>query len=184
MKKSVIVLFLFLYAVIYPQTVQLNLFERDGLFGYKNQNDQIVIRAKFTAAMDFSEKGIAAVADSSGWAYIDTQGKILIRPFIYDNGPDYFCEGLARFVENDKIGFFDESGKIIIKAEWDFAYTFEDGKAAVCNGCKISIDKDHNSVSGGEWGYINKTGKVIFPIGSVKADSVMPKPKNIKIFEM
>jgi hypothetical protein len=184
LRKSVIVLFLFLCAVIYPQSVQLNLFEQDGLYGYKNQIDQIVIAAKFAMAMDFSEKGIAAVADSSGWAYIDTQGNILIRPFIYDNGPDYFCEDLARFVENGKFGFFDESGKIVIEAQWDFAYPFKDGKAAVCNRCKMSADNEHKKISGGEWGYIDKTGKIIISIGSVKADSVLNEPKNLEIFEM
>jgi hypothetical protein len=166
------------------QSIQLEIFENDGLFGYKSQNEKVVIEAKYVAALDFSDKGIAFVADSSGWVCIDKKGKSLLQPFIYDNGPDYFSEGLARFVEKGKVGFFDESGNIIIKAQWDFAYPFEDGKAAVCNGCKMATENEHQKISGGEWGYINKTGKVITPIGSVEADSVIFKPKEVELLKM
>ncbi|MEJ2543276.1 MAG: WG repeat-containing protein [Calditrichaceae bacterium] len=147
-----------------------------------NQNNHIIIDAQYPAAMDFTEHGIAAVADSSGWAYIDKQGNIIIRPYVYDNGPDYFSEGLARFVKNGKFGFFNEFGRIVIEAQWDFAYPFQDGKAAVCKGCKITTDNEHSSVTGGEWGYIDKKGNIVVPIGSVKADSVLPKPAKIKLF--
>ena len=173
-----------MYASTCAQSVQLNIFEEEGFFGYKDQNEKVIIAAKYAVAMDFSEKGIAAVADSSGWAYINTRGNILVRPYIYDNGPDYFSEGLARFIEKRKIGFIDEYGKIIIKAQWDFAYPFKNGKAAVCNGCNILTDNEHKKISGGEWGYIDKTGKINVPIGSVKADSVMKKLKKVEILEM
>lgn len=180
--KIIIVIFVSVY--LFAQEVQLKLFEDNGLYGYMDQNNHIIIDAQYPAAMKFTENGIAAVADSSGWAYIDKLGNILIRPYIFDNGPDYFSEGLARFVDKKKFGFFDESGMIIITAQWDFAYPFQDGKAAVCNGCKIRTENEHSSVTGGEWGYINKTGKVIVPIGSVKADSISPGPAKIKLFKM
>jgi hypothetical protein len=182
--KVKFILLIFLFAYLTAQETHLKLFEKDGLYGYKNQHDQIVISAKYPAAMNFNEKGIAAVADSSGWAYIDTQGNILIRPYIYDNGPDYISEGLARFVENSKFGFFDDSGKIVIDAQWDFAYPFKNGRTAVCKGCKIIIENEHCSIIGGEWGYIDRTGKVIIPIGSVNPDSVHYKLDKIDIFRM
>lgn len=184
MLRVKIILLIFLFAYLPAQETQLKLFEEDGLYGYKNQHDQVVISVKYSAAMNFNKKGIAAVADSSGWIYIDTQGNILIRPYIYDNGPDYFSEGLARFVENSKFGFFDDSGKIVIDAQWDFAYPFTNGKAAVCEGCKIITENEHSGITGGEWGYIDRKGKVIIPIGSVNPDSVFYKLDKIEIFKM
>ena len=177
------VLILLLAAFLYSQTLQLSLFEENGKFGYKDQTNQIVIKPRFIVAMDFSEAGIAAVVDSTGWAYIDTLGQIVIRPFVYDNGPDYFSESLARFVEKNKFGFFDESGSVVIEPQWDFAYPFKNGKAAVCNGCRISIENEHGQISDGRWGYIDKTGKVIVPIGSVEADSAIQCPDSFEIFK-
>lgn len=184
MKINVFIIIFGLFAMASSQINQLRLFEQDGLFGYIDQDEKIVIDASFIMAMEFTENGIAAVADSTGWVFIDQKGNILVHPYIYDNGPDYFSEGLARFVEDGKFGFFDEFGTPVIKAQWDFAYPFQHGKAAVCNGCTIKTDNEHASVTGGDWGYIDKTGKVIVTIGSVKADSVLLKPAEIKLFKM
>jgi len=189
MKSSVLfriknISIIFIGVCLFAQDIQLYLFEDDGLYGYMDQHNHIVIDAQYLAAMEFTENGIAAVADSAGWAYIDVLGNILIRPYIYDNGPDYFSEGLARFVENGKFGFFDKFGVPVIDAQWDFAYPFHNGKAAVCNGCKIILDNEHSGITGGKWGYIDKTGKIISPVGSVEADSVLPKPAKIKLFKM
>ena len=74
------------------------------------------------SAYDFTDGGIAAVLDKSGWYYISRTGEFVIRPKIYDNGPDYFSDGLARYVEDDKYGFFDMSGEIIIEAQFEFAF--------------------------------------------------------------
>jgi len=180
--KNILIIFISVY--LFAQDSQLKLFEADGLYGFMDQHDRVVIDAQYPAAMEFSEFGIAAVADSSGWTYIDTQGNMLIRPFIYDNGPDYFSEGLSRFIENEKIGFFNESGHVVIEAQWDFAYPFQDGRAAVCNGCPFTMNREHDSITGGDWGYIDKTGKIIIPIGSVKGDSVLPVPAKIKLYKM
>ena len=87
-----------------------------NLWGYRNARGAVVIPPRFTVAQHFSEGGIAAVADDSGWKVIDRQGKTLVRPFLLDNGPDPFRHGLARFREAGKIGFFDERGKVVIPA--------------------------------------------------------------------
>jgi hypothetical protein len=157
---------------LYAQSVQPEIYEENGLFGYRDQDNLIIIKAQFTAALEFNEAGIAAVADSSGWMYIDKTGHILLRPFIYDNGPDYYVEGLARYVDNGKIGFFDQSGKIVIKARWDFAYPFHNGKAAVCSGCSEFSKGEYHSIKGGKWGYIDTAGQLIDSLGTVNPDSV------------
>ena len=146
-------------------------FEKEGLWGYRDSSSRIIIEPKYIAAEEFTPFGIAAIADDSGWAYIDSTGKILVRPFIFDNAPDEFREGLARCISQNQFGFFDERGKIVVEPRYDFALPFSEGLAAVCKGCKKNpvIDDEgkpsdeHFIYSGGKWGYINKKGKIIIP---------------------
>lgn len=58
-------------------------------------------------------------------------------------------EGLRRFKAGNRWGFVDESGKPIIKPQFDFARNFSEGLAAVKQGDL--------------WGYIDRTGKFIIP---------------------
>ena len=68
-------------------------FEDAGTWGYKNASGQVLIKPRFTVAQAFTPEGIAAVVDETGWAYINEKGETVIRPFVVDNGPDYFKEG-------------------------------------------------------------------------------------------
>jgi hypothetical protein len=113
---------------------------------------------------EFNEYGIAAVAGDSGWAYVDTLGQIVAVPFVYDNGPDPFVEGLARYVEAEKMGFFDERGQRLITAQYDFAQSFSQGLAAVCVGCRRENDGEHYRYVGGQWGYIDGLGNEVIPL--------------------
>lgn len=80
-------------------------------------------------------------ARSAGDAF-DRNGNFLFHPLNYDNGPDYFSEGLARCVENDKVGFVNRKGKTTIKPQWDWSGGFNYGYAFVCNGCYFDYSKD------------------------------------------
>lgn len=96
----------------------------------------------------------------------DRKGNFLYYPQLFDNGPDYWEEGLRRYVENGKIGFVDALGNKVIIAQWDFATPFYNGYAKVFEGgWKKKYDKggEHWSVvpatkiSKSYW--INKKGK-------------------------
>lgn len=132
-----------------------------GLYGFKNQDGQMVIAPRFHLAGDFSAQGIAPVVDDKGWAYIDLEGQVLLRPFVFDNGPDPFSEGLARYVEQGKIGFFNEQGQVAIPARFRFAEPFVNGLAAFCEGCKKRYYGEHWSMEGGRWGCIDHQGQVV-----------------------
>jgi len=93
----------------------------------------------------------------------------------FDNGPDYFVEGLARTVEGGKIGFMDAQLELRIAPQWDFAFPFEDGVAAVCNGCKDVPYGEHRAVVGGKWGYIDTHGRVLVPV-SYDQSALPPVP--------
>lgn len=113
---------------------------------------------------EFNEHGIAAVAGDSGWAYVDTLGRTIVVPFVYDNGPDPFVEGLARYVESGQMGFFDERGQRLVAARYDFAQPFSQGLAAVCRECQREYDGEHYRYVGGQWGYIDYLGNEVIPL--------------------
>ena len=115
--------------------------------------------------VNFNNYGIAHIITRDGWKAINRQRKIIYIPFLFDNGPDYVQEGLLRFVENGKMGFVNEKGVKVIRAQFDFVYPFEKGRARFCNGCKSIKMGEHSMIDEktGEWGEVDKTGKLHRP---------------------
>lgn len=180
----ILVVFTLVFINVHESYAQgkLSPYEKEGLWGYVDKEGKIIIKPRFIVANDFSLEGIAAVVDDQGWVYIDTKGGNVIRPYVFDNRPDYFQEGLARFTADNKFGFFDKTGKVIIEAQFDFALPFHQGLAAICMECKImQTDEEHSSVVGGKWGYINKEGKIVIQLIYDKAGILkMRTPKSNK----
>lgn len=139
-------------------------FEQDGKYGYRDSSN-ILIPAKYDFAYEFDTCLVTGVLDSTGWTIIDREGNYVLTPVVYDNGPDYFEEGLARFAENGKMGFFNARGKKVIPATYDWATPFRDGLAAVCNGCReVPLDHERMQIDGGSWGMIDPAGKTVLPM--------------------
>jgi len=131
----------------------------------------VVIAPGFHLAGEFSTQGIAPVVDEKGWAYIDLQGQVLLRPFVFDNGPDPFSEGLARFVEQGRMGFFNKQGQVVIPARFTFAEPFVNGLAAFCEDCEKRYYGEHWSMEGGRWGCIDRQGQVVRqPVERLRGD--------------
>ncbi|APZ05941.1 hypothetical protein BWI95_13240 [Kosakonia cowanii JCM 10956 = DSM 18146] len=84
----------------------------------------------------------------------------------FDNGPDWFVEGLVRARQNGKVGYWDDSFRNHIAPQFDYAWQFQEGKALVCNGCKPQREGEHMALGGGEWFYINKNGQRVSEIRS------------------
>ena len=95
--------------------------------------------------------------------YVSKSGKA-IRTFFFDNGADYFEEGLARTISKGKFRFINEKLEVVIEPRFDFAFPFENGKARVCNGCTKKRDGEHYMMVGGKWGVIDRSGKLISPM--------------------
>jgi len=136
-------------------------FEENQKWGYKNNEGRVIVEAIYHVANTFNKFGIAAVVDDSGWIYIDKNGRSILRPFIIDNGPDYFSDGLARYMEQGKIGFMDENGVKVIPAIFEFVLPFSEGLAAFCEKCKEVRHDEYKRIEGGKWGYINKSGEIV-----------------------
>jgi hypothetical protein len=62
---------------------------------------------------------------------------------------DPFSDGLAEVIQDDKYGFIDRTGKVVIPLEYEDAYDFKEGFAPVKKG--------------GKWGYIDKANKTVVP---------------------
>jgi hypothetical protein len=132
-----------------------------GNWGYFGPKGDTAIAARFSMAEPFNNCGLAAAADSAGWAFVDTAGTIVLRPFVFDNGPDPFSEGLARFLRDGLFGFFDTCGAVAIEPRFTFVKPFADGVAEYCEGCTLSADGEHTQMSGGVWHRIDRTGAVL-----------------------
>lgn len=138
--------------------------------GYKNRNGKIVIPARFFPGygLDTLYERIF-VQGKDGIQGIDRTGKVVLTPFIYDNGPDYIQEGLFRFVENGKIGFADANWKKVIPAAFDFVEPFKGGITKYTLGGQKVMDGEHWYWSGGyDGGYINRSGQRFKKVGELK----------------
>ncbi|WP_353154677.1 WG repeat-containing protein [Pollutimonas bauzanensis] len=117
----------------------------------------VVVAAAFSAsAQDYDRYGHALISDAEGWVYVDRNQRPLIRPYIFDNGPDYFEEGLARFVKDGKMGFHDKALNIVIPARYDFVFPFQDGAAKAGTNCRRERASEHTSVYCEKWESLSK----------------------------
>ena len=143
----------------------------EELIGYKNRFGKTVIDAKFCFVYSDTLYSMAMVLKNGEWIGIDKDEKIILRPFIFDNGPDYIEEGLFRYVENDKIGFANIDGEKIIVAKYDFATPFENGLSEYTLGGKKEYEKggEHWWWTGGyENGFVNHSGQEFTRVTELK----------------
>ena len=164
MKKQYLISLIFsIFSVsLFSQTGYLHRIEtppnpRKGIFeqyGYADEKGKIIIPiGKYpmcytdtirTIGFVFSEEEHRIIA-------IDKSDKKLFTVFYFDNGPDYVKEWLFRIVDDSTgyIGFADMNGNVIIEPRFFSVDYFSEGLAAFNTG--------------GKWGYIDKTGKEVFP---------------------
>jgi len=135
------------------------------LYGYIDKTGEIVIEPKFYEARPFKE-GLAAVKVVDKYGFINNVGEMVIatvfRHVMYD-----FSEGFACVLQKSDEGFFfiDKEGNNIFNRFFPTPSTFSEGLAP------ISIYREYDEedkilYKANQWGYIDKTGKVIieFPI--------------------
>jgi hypothetical protein len=94
---------------------------------------------------------------------IDQNDSVLFEVYWFDNGPDYPRDGLFRIISNDKIGYADSLGQIVIQPQFKCANPFENGRARVALDCKVEVrDVDgHGEMVSDSWFYIDTNGNRI-----------------------
>jgi hypothetical protein len=168
----------------------------DGLYGYVNTNHCWVIGPRFRGADEFSE-GLARVELGGPLpegrfqthveqAFIDINGEIIFSlPAVnFNRSAGNFSNGLAPAIQNDKYGFINRRGIMVINPQFENAYDFTDGLASVkLNGRWGFIDADGQMVinplfdevgvfneglapvrRNNNWGYIDRNGHVIIDL--------------------
>jgi WG containing repeat len=147
-------------------------------WGYKNLNGQVIIEPQYShVETDTFSNAIAFVFEKRyemdderhGYIAINKQNEFVLKPFIFDNGPDYLEEGLFRFVENGaigaggKMGFANLNGEKVIPARFTFVSPFFGGMAAFCYDCQKKYYGEHWKMEG-RGGFIDKNGKEVIPV--------------------
>ena len=120
----------------------------------------LAISADALARLNFNEDGLVSLQAGDQYYYVRRDGRYL--PVInYDNGPDYFQEGLTRSVVNGRLGYYDTQLQPAFSARFSWGWPFENGVAAVCENCHPSKpDADgHASMIGGQHFQIDRQGK-------------------------
>jgi hypothetical protein len=108
------------------------------------------------------------------WVMVDADGFEIYQIYAIGEYPDNLHEGLRRIVRDDKIGFINKKGKLVISPQYSQATPFFKGKSIV-NINAVKIDKsatDAQNITlweGGSWGVINKKGNVVKPVEYIRS---------------
>jgi WG repeat protein len=136
-----------------------------------------LLKPSYLARLRYDRHGLASVKlfnatdkRKARWFYV-RRGGVSVPVETMDNGPDYFEDGLARSPVEGKIGYIDRKLNLVIPAAYDGAYPFRDSVAVVCTDCTIVYDRaisegEHSSYAGGQWGRIDRRGRVVSPFRS------------------
>lgn len=159
------------YATALPDssTSPLIPFKKNDLYGYRDRRGKIVIKPRFSYAGYFYPEGTAPVIDKNGSGYIDLKGKLRFRAYLFDNGPDPFFEGFARYIYKGKLGFIDKRLNPRIPAQFGNAFPFRNGWTSYCVGCERAMQMEKRlypksgQILSGKWGLIDTTGVRITP---------------------
>ena len=132
---------------------------------HKRRNGQTSISPKYLRELDFDSHGVAAVwSQEENWMYVNRKGRVIISGVpTMDNGADWFHNGLVRIVRNNRYGFANRKGLVVVPPIYDGAMNFEKGIAEVCMRCRseCASDCEYHALAGGEWFRINTRGTVL-----------------------
>lgn len=127
--------------------------EKDSIPYFINKNGIVTIKLKNYGYWEekFSD-GLLLIRDDNDKAhpfkYIDSKGNIVLNAPLSGGSYTYgFTEGLASIKVDNKWGWFDKKGSIVIQPQFEATGIFSNGLAGVV--------KNHKS------GYIDKTGQVV-----------------------
>lgn len=125
----------------------LALVETSSKYNFITEDGKYPSKKDYKQALDFSEGFAWVVPENSFPIAINTKGETQIS-FKDAETVESFKEGLAAFTnKDDKCGFIDKSGKIIINPQFKNVHSFSNGLAAV------KLDQ--------KWGYINNKGDIV-----------------------
>jgi hypothetical protein len=131
-----------------------------------NAGDTIIPFGKYSQCWTDTLRNYAIVfgekSTGSKVVAIDRKENILFDIYLFDNGPDQAVDGLFRVKKANKIGFANETGKIVIPCIYECAFPFEQGRAKVALTCvETNHEGEHSHSESNQWIYIDKIGNEI-----------------------
>lgn len=137
-------------------TMELSPVQINGLYGYINKKDEVIIKPKYKKALPFCNN-VALVQicekDDCYLQLINKKGKKVNKDKIY-SGIE-FVNGLEVAQINNQFGYINKCGDFIIKPQFAMATEFQEGLAPVAI---YDIDRRCNL-----WGYIDELGQNKIP---------------------
>jgi hypothetical protein len=126
----------------------------------ESHNGILFIPKKYWMHPAFNRYGLSAFTiEAFGRVYINRSGRIIIRDVgLMDNGPDDFHHGLVRINRDEKWGYEDPSGRIIVPVKYSCAINSEDIGPLVCAGCRIEQRGEYQACLDGHWFHADTRG--------------------------
>ncbi len=138
----------------------------EELSGFVNMKGDTVIPLKYgypTFVSDTFRSFTYVYMPSRGIVAINKKEEVLFEPYFFDNSPDEVHDGLIRIKIDNKVGFADLNGRIVIAPIYDNAHWFEKGYSLVGFKCYMDLIYDeHNPMVCRKSGVINKKGQLLF----------------------
>ena len=102
-------------------------------------------------------------SSTCGVFHVRRDGRALpTHPF--DNGADYFCSGLARYVLDGKYGYMNRALEVVVPARYDFAFPFDAERGAVCNDCSQDRSGEHTTIRCASCGAVDRSGTLVLEL--------------------
>lgn len=151
------------------QDLLLHPFESGGLWGYKDNQGNVVVAPEYVEALEFKEN-MGLVCKSSGqngqYGFINEKG-VLVIPCIYymaySFNNDVALVSLATNTEEGKWTYIDKQGNRLFNKEFTLAHSFSENYAVVLKegyGFPVPPSIDVQK----KWSYINKSGEFVTEI--------------------
>jgi hypothetical protein len=124
----------------------------DGKYGFIDNTGKIVIPLTYMNGGDFSMGFTLVQVSKNQWGILYKTGEMHILPVKGKVFISKFSEGLAAIKnENDKKGYINAEGKLVIGFKYDFSGSFSEGRASVTKGTHQYYEKNDHF-------YIDKNG--------------------------
>ncbi len=112
--------------------------------------------------LQYDDAGLACVILSSANTFYVHKNGTSRRVVFFDNGCDYFVDGLARGMVGGRMVFLNQTLDIVLAPGFEQASPFDYGHSVVCNGpFRIEQHGEHTFYLGGQCGLINKKGDLV-----------------------
>lgn len=142
--------------------------------GLIDTNGVVIVPPKYGAIGVFNEGMAVVINKNQKNFYIDSTGKEIHFDLDFDKSYSIY-EGMIQVMKNNRWGFMNKKGELIVPFKYSDARSFSNGYAPVAldsivtaSGRKVPL-----------WGYIDKTGKEIIPpaytaVGSSSGEGLFP----------